>query len=410
MDSEAALKPGAPQIHEDGNLTGEPKSTSAATSRPGFRQADVVVEQTYVTQAALHNCLEPHGCTAAWEGDHLTIWDSTQSIFDVRQTGRRALELPEHHVRVIKQFMGGGFGSKQIAWKHTAIAALLSKQAGRPVQLMLDREAENLAAGNRNPTRQRVRLGARPTARSSRSRRGSSSGRRLQGRRRERQRRGHEREVGPAGPDEVVVRVDATPINPSDLNQLLGPADLATLERSGTPERPVVTATVPPHLVGMIASRVDQSLTLGVEGAGLVVEAGTNAQHLVGAVVSAAPGQMYTQYRKLQASEVFPFPDGVTAQQGASAFVNPLTALGMLYHAAGGTLGAGSHGGGLESGPDAQQDLHGRRCRSRQRRAEFRAGGDPRLDRCEAHRQLLRQRLPPAVDERDQRHRGHACL
>lgn len=139
-----------------------------------------------------------------------------------------------------------------------------------------------------------------------------------------------EREVGPAGPDEVVVRVDATPINPSDLNQLLGPADLATLERSGTPERPVVTATVPPHLVGMIASRADQSLTLGVEGAGVVVEAGTNAQHLVGTVVSAAPGQMYTQYRKLHASEVFPFPDGVTAQQGASAFVNPLTALGML--------------------------------------------------------------------------------
>ena len=134
-----------------------------------------------------------------------------------------------------------------------------------------------------------------------------------------------EREVGPAGPDEVVVRVDATPINPSDLNQLLGPADLATLERSGTPERPVVTATVPPHLVGMIASRADQSLTLGVEGAGVVVEAGANAQHLVGTVVSAAPGQMYTQYRKLQASEVFPFPDGVeeAAKHGITAVIQP---------------------------------------------------------------------------------------
>jgi NADPH2:quinone reductase len=139
-----------------------------------------------------------------------------------------------------------------------------------------------------------------------------------------------EREVGPSGPDEVVIRVEATPINPSDLNQLLGPAELATLERGGTSERPVVTATVPPHLVGMTASRAGQSLTLGVEGAGTVVDAGANAQHLVGAVVSAAPGQMYTQYRKLPASEVFPFPDGVTPQQGASAFVNPLTALGML--------------------------------------------------------------------------------
>src|SRR5207253_7379889 len=65
------------------------------------------------------------------------------------------------HVRVIKQYMGGGFGSKQTAWKHTVMAALLSKQAGQPVQLMLDREAENLASGNRNPTRQRVRIGAK---------------------------------------------------------------------------------------------------------------------------------------------------------------------------------------------------------------------------------------------------------
>ena len=69
----------------------------------------------------------------------------------MRQEVATRLELPEHHVRVIKQFMGGGFGSKQIAWKHTAIAALLSKQAGRPVQLMLDREAENLAVRQPQP-------------------------------------------------------------------------------------------------------------------------------------------------------------------------------------------------------------------------------------------------------------------
>jgi CO/xanthine dehydrogenase Mo-binding subunit len=161
LDAEAALQPGAPKLHEDGNLAGEPKEYERGDVAAGFGQADVVVEQTYVTQAALHNCLEPHGCTATWEGDRLTIWESTQSIFDVRQEVAARLELPEHHVRVIKQFMGGGFGSKQIAWKHTGIAALLSKRAGRPVQLMLDREAENLAAGNRNPTRQRVRIGAK---------------------------------------------------------------------------------------------------------------------------------------------------------------------------------------------------------------------------------------------------------
>ena len=160
-DPEAALKPGAPKIHKDGNIAGEVEEYARGDVDAGFASADVIVEREYVTQAALHNCLEPHGCTAAWERDRLTIWDSTQSIFDVRQEVAKRLKLPEHHVRVIKQFMGGGFGSKQIAWKHTGMAALLSKQAGRPVQLMLDREAENLAAGNRNPTRQQIRIGVK---------------------------------------------------------------------------------------------------------------------------------------------------------------------------------------------------------------------------------------------------------
>jgi len=139
---------------------GEPTVEARGDAAAGLRAADVVLEQTYTTQTALHNCLEPHGCTAAWDGDRLTLWDSTQSIFDVREEVAAKLALPEHRVRVIKQHMGGGFGSKQVAWKHTVIAALLARRSGRPVQLMLDREAENLAAGNRNATRQRVRLGA----------------------------------------------------------------------------------------------------------------------------------------------------------------------------------------------------------------------------------------------------------
>lgn len=139
-----------------------------------------------------------------------------------------------------------------------------------------------------------------------------------------------EREVGPPGPDEVIVRVDATPINPCDMAQLLGPADLDTLDSSGTPERPVATATVPSQLLATVAPRLGRPLTLGNESAGVVVEAGANAQHLVGKLVSAFGGMMYTQYRKLPAAQVHPFPDGVTAEQGASAFVNPLTALGMV--------------------------------------------------------------------------------
>jgi xanthine dehydrogenase YagR molybdenum-binding subunit len=158
---DAALEANAPRVHAEGNQAGTPQQYARGDVEAGLQEADVIIDEVYITQAALHNCFEPHGCTAFWEGDHLTLWDSTQSVWEVREQVAEKLGLPEHHVRVIKQYMGGGFGSKQIPWKHTVIAALLSKQSGRPVQLMLDREAENLAVGHRNPTRQRVRLGAK---------------------------------------------------------------------------------------------------------------------------------------------------------------------------------------------------------------------------------------------------------
>jgi CO/xanthine dehydrogenase Mo-binding subunit len=161
VDLAAALRPDAPKLRDAGNIAGEPKIYQRGDPEAGFRDADMVIDAVYITQTALHNCLEPHGCVVTWDGDRLTLWDSTQSVFEVREQVAEKLKLPEHHVRVIKQHMGGGFGSKQIAWKHTVIAALLSRRAGRPVQLMLDREAENLAAGNRNATRQHVRIGAK---------------------------------------------------------------------------------------------------------------------------------------------------------------------------------------------------------------------------------------------------------
>jgi NADPH:quinone reductase len=139
-----------------------------------------------------------------------------------------------------------------------------------------------------------------------------------------------ERQVAAPGPDEVVVRVEAAPINPADLAELLGPADAATLRSEATACRPVTIAEVSPRLLPFVAARVGKSLAVGLEGAGVVIDAGANAQHLLGKVVSAGAGRMYTQYRRLPASEVAPFPDGVTAVQGASAYVNPLTALGML--------------------------------------------------------------------------------
>ena len=160
-DLAAAQRPDAPQVHDGGNVAGDPQHYARGDSEAGFRAADVVIDETFSTQTALHNALEPHGCTAVWEGDRLVLWCSTQSVFDVREQVAQKLGMPAHRVRVIKQFMGGGFGAKQVAWKQDVIAALLAKQTGRPVQLMLDREAENLVAGNRNGTHQRVRVGAK---------------------------------------------------------------------------------------------------------------------------------------------------------------------------------------------------------------------------------------------------------
>ena len=163
LEMEQATQPDAPRLHTDkpGNRVDEPKVYERGDADSALAQADVVIDQAYTTATALHNALEPHGCTADWRGDELTLYESTQGIFEVREQTAEKLGLAQHQVRVIKQHMGGGFGAKQIVWKQSIIAALLSKAAGRPVQLMLDREAENLAAGNRNATQQRVRLGAK---------------------------------------------------------------------------------------------------------------------------------------------------------------------------------------------------------------------------------------------------------
>jgi len=133
-------------------------------------------------------------------------------------------------------------------------------------------------------------------------------------------------------PEEVIVRVDASPINPSDQGLLFGGADLSTAKASGTPDRPVVTATVPPAALKAVGGRLDQSLPVGNEGAGVVVRAGTTpaAQALMGKTVAILGGSMYTQYRCIKAVQCLVLPPGTTAAEGASCFVNPLTALGMV--------------------------------------------------------------------------------
>jgi NADPH2:quinone reductase len=133
-------------------------------------------------------------------------------------------------------------------------------------------------------------------------------------------------------PHEVIVRVEASPMNPSDLGLLFGAADMKTAKPSGTPERPVITATVPESAMKAMAGRLDQSMPIGNEGAGVVVAAGASpeAQALVGKTVAMLGGAMYTQYRCLPAAQCMALPEGTTPAEGASAFVNPLTALGMV--------------------------------------------------------------------------------
>lgn len=129
-------------------------------------------------------------------------------------------------------------------------------------------------------------------------------------------------------PEEVVVRVDASPINPSDLGLLLAAADLSTLKQVGA----VTTALIPPEVLRAMSARLGQSLPVGNEGAGVVVAAGNapEAQALLGKTVAMIGGAMYANYRVLHLGQVQVVPEGVTPEEAASWFVNPMTALGMV--------------------------------------------------------------------------------
>lgn len=133
-------------------------------------------------------------------------------------------------------------------------------------------------------------------------------------------------------PDEVVVRIEASPINPSDIGLLFGAADMSTAKASGSADHPVVTASIPERFLKSMAGRLDQSMPVGNEGAGVVVEAGVSgaAQALLGKTVAVIGGAMYAQYRCIKVDQCLLLPVGTSPAEGASCFVNPLTALGMV--------------------------------------------------------------------------------
>jgi CO/xanthine dehydrogenase Mo-binding subunit len=153
------LDPALDPEHSDRH--GEPSRNERGDLDAGLAEADVVVEAEYRTQSVLHNSMETHQTICRWEGDVLEVYTSTQFIWGLRDDIATTLELPPDKVRVVCEYMGGGFGSKNSPGEFTYVAAELAKRTGRPVRCALTRREENLAAGNRNSTIQRLVAGAR---------------------------------------------------------------------------------------------------------------------------------------------------------------------------------------------------------------------------------------------------------
>lgn len=160
VDAEEAMKPGAPKLYDKGNLyRGEPFKYSRGDIKEGLAAAYEVIEDTYTTEVIVHNPAEVHCSVANWDGDRLTVWDSTQAIFNVRDAIAGSLKMPTSKVRIIKKYMGGGFGCKLEGGKYSVMAALLAKKTGRPVKIALDRKEENLSVGNRPDSIQTFKAG-----------------------------------------------------------------------------------------------------------------------------------------------------------------------------------------------------------------------------------------------------------
>ncbi len=155
---EQAMAPDAPVVFMGGNTRPGPVQETGDLDA-GFKQAAHIVEQTYATHVITHVCLETHGTVCEWDGDKLTAWVSTQAVHGSRDNYAMALGIPQANVRVITQYMGGGFGSKFTPYAEGIICARLAKAAGVPVKLMLDRKEEHLDSGNRPSAFAHIRAG-----------------------------------------------------------------------------------------------------------------------------------------------------------------------------------------------------------------------------------------------------------
>lgn len=151
---------GDDEVKQTGNIHG-PSIHKKGDIEQGFQKADVIVEGHYVTQVQTHSALETHGVVADWKPGMLTVWASTQGTASVREELAGFFKIPLSQVRVITEYMGGGFGAKFGAGNPGVVAAALSKKTSAPVRLMLDRQEEHLSVGNRPSSDQRLRIGAK---------------------------------------------------------------------------------------------------------------------------------------------------------------------------------------------------------------------------------------------------------
>lgn len=155
LDPEEAMKPEAPKIWPEGNLMlfrGEPiRSYSRGDVEKGFAEADIVLERKYTTQVALHLAMETHSDVANWDGDYLTLWESSQGVFWTQEQVAQKLNIPVNKIRIICPYMGGAFGSKWELNKQSIIAALFAKESGHPVKIIATRQ-ENMVAYEHRPS------------------------------------------------------------------------------------------------------------------------------------------------------------------------------------------------------------------------------------------------------------------
>jgi CO/xanthine dehydrogenase Mo-binding subunit len=160
VSEDKARQADAPQVHQRPNVQ-QFNDYKRGDVEAGFREADLVLEHTYSTPVEIHHPAETHSSIAKWDNDRLLIWDSTQAIHNVRNGVARSLGIPAGRVTVIKQYMGGGFGSKLGLNEQTVVAARLARDAGRPVKILLSRRDNALCVGNRPSSRQTYKGGVK---------------------------------------------------------------------------------------------------------------------------------------------------------------------------------------------------------------------------------------------------------